>query len=375
MALVLNEEQQMLKTSAKEFLTGNAPVEALRKLRDSKDPKGYDPALWSKMAELGFAGIAIPENYGGMGFGYTGLGQVLEETGRTLTASPLISTVVLGASLINIAGNEHQKAALLPAIADGNLLVSVANEESNAHKPFEAATRFRKSSNGYSISGTKKFVLEGGSANKFIVSAKKTKTSGLTLFIVDAGAKGVKIERTPMMDSRNIVTVTFRGAKAAATDILGKEGEGAAPLEKALDIARIGLSAEMLGSMMEAYDRTIAYLKERQQFGVPIGVFQGLQHRAADMYCEIENCKSLVIKSLQAIDSDSKGLAVYASMTKAKVSDMLKRVTNEAIQMYGGIGMTDDEEIGFFMKRARVAQRTFGDSNYHLDRFATLNGF
>ena len=375
MALVLNEEQQMLKTSAKEFLAENAPVEALRKLRDSNDPKGYDPALWSQMAELGFAGIAIPENHGGLGFGYTGLGQILEETGRNLTASPLISTVVLGASLINIAGNEHQKAALLPAIADGNLLVSVANEESNAHKPFEAETRFRKTSNGYSISGTKKFVLEGGSANKFIVSAKKTKTSGLTLFIVDAGAKGVKIERTPMMDSRNIVTVTFKGAKAAATDILGAEGEGAAPLEKALDIARIGLSAEMLGSMMEAYDRTIAYLKERQQFGVPIGVLQGLQHRAADMYCEIENCKGLVIKSLQAIDSDSKGLAMYASMTKAKVSQVLKRVTNEAIQMYGGIGMTDDEEIGFFMKRARVAQRTFGDSNYHLDRFASLNGF
>jgi len=171
MALVLNEEQQMLKTSAKEFLNENAPVEALRKLRDSKDPKGYDPALWSKMAELGFAGIAIPEDYGGMGFGYTGLGQVLEETGRRLTASPLISTVVLSASLINIAGSEHQKAALLPAIADGNLLVSVANEESNAHKPFEAETRYRKTSNGYSISGTKKFVLEGGSANKFIVSA------------------------------------------------------------------------------------------------------------------------------------------------------------------------------------------------------------
>ena len=373
MALVLNEEQQMLKTSAKEFLAENAPVEALRKLRDSNNPKGYDPALWSKMAELGFAGIAIPENYGGMGFGYTGLGQVLEETGRNLTASPLISSVVLGASLINIAGNENQKAALLPAIADGNLLVSVANEESNAHKPFEASTSYSKNGDDYTISGTKKFVLEGSSANKFIVSAKAD--NGLTLFIVDAEGDGVSIDRIPMMDSRNIVTVTFKNVKAAATDILGAEGEGAAPLEKALDIARIGLSAEMLGSMMEAYDRTIAYLKERQQFGVPIGVFQGLQHRAADMYCEIENCKSLVIKSLQAIDSDSKGLAAYASMTKAKVSQVLKRVTNEAIQMYGGIGMTDEEEIGFFMKRARVAQRTFGDSNYHLDRFASLNGF
>lgn len=375
MALVLNEEQQMLKTSAKEFLKENAPVEALRKLRDSNDPKGYAPTLWASMAELGFAGIAIPEEYGGMGFGYTGLGQVLEETGRTLTASPLVSTVLLGATLINLAGNEKQKAALLPAIADGNLLVSVAFEESNAHKPFEAATRFRAAKDGYSISGTKKFVLDGNVANKFIVSAKQNSKSGLTLFIVDADSKGVSIERTPMMDSRSAVTVTFKSVKVRETDILGGKDKGQRAFEKALDIARIGLSAEMLGSMMEAYDRTIAYLKERQQFGVPIGVFQGLQHRAADMYCEIENCKSLVIKSLQAIDSDSKGLAVYASMTKAKVSEVLKRVTNEGIQMFGGIGMTDDEEIGFFMKRARVAQRTFGDSNYHIDRFASLNGF
>ncbi|MEM1120576.1 MAG: acyl-CoA dehydrogenase [Bacteroidota bacterium] len=375
MALVLNEEQQMLKTSAKEFLAENAPVEALRKLRDSGDPKGYDPALWKQMAELGFAGITIPEDFGGMGFGYTGLGQVLEETGRTLTASPLVSTVLLSATLIELAGTNHQKAALLPAIADGNLLVSVANEESNAHKPFQAATRYIKSGDSVTISGTKKFVLEGGVANKFIVSAKESDESGLTLFIVDAGTDGISIDRTPMMDSRNIATVTFDNVQVGTKDILGKEAEGVAPLERALDIARIGLSAEMLGSMMEAYDRTIAYLKERHQFGVPIGVFQGLQHRAADMYCEIENCKSLVIKSLQAIDADSKKLPVYASMTKAKISQVLKRVTNEAIQMYGGIGMTDDEEIGFFMKRARVAQRTFGDSNYHLDRFARLNGF
>ncbi|MEM6319005.1 MAG: acyl-CoA dehydrogenase family protein [Bacteroidota bacterium] len=375
MALVLNEEQQMLKTSAKEFLAENAPVEALRKLRDSNDPKGYDPNLWKQMSELGFASITIPEDYGGMGFGFTGLGQVLEETGRTLTASPLVSTVLLGSTLINLAGTEKQKAALLPAIADGNLLVSVAFEESNAHKPFQAATSFTKDGDKITISGTKKFVLDGTVADKFIVTAKESADGELTLFVVDANSEGVRTKRTPMMDSRNAVTVTFDQVEVATKDILGDASKGKAALERALDIARIGLSAEMLGSMMEAFDRTIAYLKERQQFGVPIGTFQGLQHRAADMYCEIENCKSLVIKSLQAIDSGSKGLAVYASMTKAKISEVLKRVTNEAIQMYGGIGMTDDEEIGFFMKRARVAQRTFGDTNYHLNRFAALNGF
>lgn len=375
MALVINEEEQMLKTSAKEFLNEKAPISALRKLRDDNDPKGYDPTLWASMAEMGWASLTIPEKYGGLGFGYTGLGQVLEESGRTLTASPLISTVLFGATLINLAGNEKQKSEILPAIADGNLLLSVAFEESNAHKPFEAKTRFRKTTAGYSINGTKKFVLDGNVANKFIVSARKNNKSGLTLFLVDSKAKGIKIERTVMMDSRNAVTVTFKSVKVTKADILGAEDKGEKALGKALDIARIGLAAEMLGSMQEAYDRTIAYLKERQQFGVPIGVFQGLQHRAADMYCEIELCKSLVIKSLQAVDSDSKGLSIYASMCKAKISEVLKRVTNEGIQMFGGIGMTDEEEIGFFLKRARVAQRTFGDSNYHLDRYAALCGF
>jgi acyl-CoA dehydrogenase len=375
MALVINEEQQMLKTSAKELLSEKAPVEALRKLRDSNDPNGYDPALWAAMAEMGWSALTIPEAYGGLGFGYTGLGQVLEESGRTLTASPLVSTVLLGATLVNLAGNEAQKAAILPAVSEGGLLLSVAFEESNAHKPFESKTRFRKTTNGYSINGTKKFVLDGNIADKFIVSAKKNSKSGLSLFIVDAKAKGVSIEKQTMMDSRNAVTVTFKSVKAAETDLLGEEGKAEMALNKALDIARIGLSAEMLGSMQEAFDRTIAYLKERQQFGVPIGIFQGLQHRAADMYCEIEICKSLVIKSLQAVDKDSRALAIYASMTKAKVSEILKLVSNESIQMFGGIGMTDEEEIGFFMKRARVAQRTFGDANYHLDRFASLNGF
>jgi acyl-CoA dehydrogenase len=365
----------MLKTSAKELLSEKAPVEALRKLRDSNDPNGYDPALWAAMAEMGWSALTIPEAYGGLGFGYTGLGQVLEESGRTLTASPLVSTVLLGATLVNLAGNEAQKAAILPAVSEGGLLLSVAFEESNAHKPFESKTRFRKTTNGYSINGTKKFVLDGNIADKFIVSAKKNSKSGLSLFIVDAKAKGVSIEKQTMMDSRNAVTVTFKSVKAAETDLLGEEGKAEMALNKALDLARIGLSAEMLGSMQEAFDRTIAYLKERQQFGVPIGIFQGLQHRAADMYCEIEICKSLVIKSLQAVDKDSRALAIYASMTKAKVSEILKLVSNESIQMFGGIGMTDEEEIGFFMKRARVAQRTFGDANYHLDRFASLNGF
>ena len=185
----------------------------------------------------------------------------------------------------------------------------------------------------------------------------------------------ITIERKIMMDSRYSANVTFENVKVSEQDLIREVGKGKKVLEKALDIARIGLSAEMLGNMQEAFDRTIAYLKERKQFGVVIGTFQALQHRTAHMYCEIQMCKSLVIKGLQAIDTDNPMMPFIASMTKAKVGETIQLVTNEAIQLFGGIGMTDDEEIGFFMKRARVAQQTFGDYNYHLDRFATMSGY
>lgn len=373
MALIINEEQQMLKTSAKEFLKNRAPVSALRLLRDSKDAKGYDTSLWQEMAEMGWASLNIPEAYGGLDFGYVGLGQIMEEMGRTLTASPLFSTVWLGATAINLAGNVLQKENLLPAIAEGNLVLALALEEGNQHRPNHIATTAMAAKDGYVLNGTKVFVLDGHVADKLIVVARTAEgDEGINLFLVDSKAEGVNIERKWMMDSRNSSTVVLENAPA---EMLGEEGEGFAALEKTMDIARIGLSAEMLGTAQEAFERTIAYLKERTQFGVQIGSFQALQHRAAQMYSELELCKSLVIKSLQAIDSDSKKLAALASMTKAKVGEVIQLVTNEGIQMHGGIGVTDEEEIGFFMKRARVAQRTLGDFNYHLDRFAKLSGF
>lgn len=378
MNLVINEEQQMLKTSAKEYLKEKSPVEALRKLRDSDDPNGFDSLLWKEMAEMGWASLNIPEAYGGMDFGYVGFGQVLEEMGRTLVASPMVSTCLVGATLINLGGDVMQKETYLPQIADGSILLSLAMEEGNAHRPFEVATQFSKTDNGYSISGKKTFVLDGHVANHFIVTATDADSAdanGLTLFIVDANSDGITVERKKMMDSRNAATVTFENVVVKESDVIGEIGKGKKVLEKTLDIARIGLSAEMLGGMQEAFDRTVAYLKERKQFGVVIGTFQALQHRAAHMYCEIQNCKSLVIKALQAIDTDNPMMPFMASMVKSKVGETSQLITNEAIQLFGGIGMTDDEEIGFFMKRARVAQQTFGDYNYHLDRFASMSGF
>lgn len=365
----------MLKTSAKEFLKANAPVEALRKLRDTNDPNGYDPQLWQQMAEMGWASLNIPEAYGGMDFGYVGFGQVLEEMGRTLTASPMIATCLVGATMINLGGDVLQKEKYLPQIADGSILLSLASEETNAHRPFKVKTQFVKTADGYAISGTKKFVLDGHVANYFIVSAVHPENNKITLFIVDAKSEGITVERKIMMDSRNAAIVTFEKVQVSDHDVLGEVGKGKKILGKTLDIAAIGLAAEMLGTMQEAFDRTVAYLKERKQFGATIGSFQALQHRAARMYCEIQICKSLVIKALQAIDRDDPMLPFLASMTKSKVGETIQLVTNEGIQLFGGIGMTDDEEIGFFMKRARVAQQTFGDYNYHLDRFASMSGF
>lgn len=363
----------MLKSSAADYLKEKSPVESLRKLRDTKDAKGYDVAVWKEMVDMGWTGLAIDEAYGGLGFGYVGLGQVLEETGRTLTASPLIANVAFGASVINYAGTTAQKEILLSEISMGNLITTVACEESTNHKPLKVATTATVDGDNYVINGSKKFVLDGHVADQLIVSAKSDK--GIQLFMVPADSDGVEIDRRIMMDSRNASNINFNNVKVPTSARLGDDKDATMALVMGLDIARICLSAEMLGSMQEAFERTVAYLKERQQFGIPIGRFQGLQHRAAHMFSEIEICKGIVLASLQAIDKGDFRLPGFASACKAKCGEVFQLVTNEAIQMYGGIGMTDDEEIGFYMKRARVAQQTFGDYNYHYDRYATLNGF
>lgn len=372
MALVINEEQQMLKTSTREFLTEHSPIAKLRHLRDSQDVLGYDKDLWTEMANMGWVALNIPVAYGGLDFGYTGLGQVLEETGRTLTASPLVSTVLLSATAINLGGNLLQKEALLTYIAAGDLIIAFALDEGAHHHPTSFSTTAATSNEGYVLNGKKVAVMDGHIADKIIVAANTD--NGTQLFIVDAQTEGISIERISSIDSRNYANIQFENVVVSRDAKLGEYENGEALLERTLDIARVGLAAEMLGGIQEAFDRTMAYLKEREQFGVKIGSFQALQHRAADMFCEIELCKSVVIKALQAIDDGSDQLPELASLAKAKLGQVFQLVTNESIQMFGGIGMTDDEEIGFFIKRARAVQRLLGDANYHLDRLARMKG-
>ena len=381
MPMILNEEQNMLKDSAKDFCTNNAPIDQLRKLRDEDNPDGFDRGTWKSMVELGWAGIPWPEEHGGLAFGYKGLGVVTEETGRTLSASPLFATVWLSGTAINVGGSDSQKSELLGQIASGELLLALALEESHRHSPYGIATTAAAKDGGFEISGEKTFVLDGNVADKFVVvartSGKTGDRDGLSLFLVDASADGVSVTRTKMADSRNAANVSFSGVKVAADALIGEQGKGADVLDATLDIGRIGICAEMLGSLQECFERTVQYLKEREQFGVPIGSFQALKHRAADMFCEVELSKSCVLEALTALDEgrSAEEISKLASLTKAKVGETFHQVSREGVQMHGGIGMTDEFDIGFFIKRAAVTEQTLGDVNFHRNRYGELEGY
>ena len=379
MALVLNEEQLMLKDAAAGFLAKKATLADLRQLRDSGHEQGFSSEVWAEMAAMGWAGIAIAEEFGGLGYGYTGLGLVLEQAGRNLSSSPLQSTVLVAATLIAQLGSQRQQEQLLPAIAAGTKLMSLALQEGLHHAPRQVAMTAKRDGDSYILNGTKLLVLDASSAQTFIVIARTAGSAGdeqgLSALLVDAGTQGLSVESRSMVDSRNTGALVLDHLRVPATSLLGAEGEAWGGLSRTLDIANIGLSAELLGLSLEAFERTVAYLKERKQFGQAIGTFQGLQHRAAELFAELELARSIVLQALHAIDDGREDLALLASAAKAKLCEVAQRATNEAIQMHGGIGMTDEHEIGFFIKRARVAQHTFGDYNYHLDRFALLNGF
>lgn len=379
MALILNEEQQSLKDIAREFLQNNAPVTHFREIRDTENELGYDESLWKEMVNLGWSGILIPEEYGGFDFGMVGMGSILEEAGKTLTPSPLFSTGVLGASLLTLGGTDAQKQTYLPQIVDGTLTTSLALEEGNRHAPYSIETQAKKNGDSFVISGSKNFVIDGHSSNLLIVAARtegsKNDVSGITVFLVDSETDGIEITKTNMVDSRNAANIKFSDVAISSNNILGEENNGASLLESVLDRAQIAISAEMLGNASQAFDLTLAYLKERKQFGAVIGTFQALQHRAAEMYSELELTKSSVIAACNAVDNNSNDLRRMASLAKFKSGETNYLVTNEAVQMHGGVGVTDEYDVGLFMKRARVTEQIFGNSEYHIDRYATLSDY
>ncbi len=381
MAMILNEEQTMLKDSAKDFCTSNTPIGQLRKLRDDSSADGFDRESWKGMVDLGWAAIPWGEEHGGLAFGYKGLGVVTEESGRTLTASPLYASVWVGGTIINIGGSDAQKAELLAKVSAGEMLLALALEESHRHSPYSISTKAEADGGSYSIRGSKNFVLDGHVADKLVVAARTSgeqgDRDGITLFLIDRESQGVDVTRTLMADSRNAANIKFEGVSVAGDAVIGEVGKGADILDPSLDIARIGISAEMLGSLQECFERTVEYLKERKQFGVAIGSFQALKHRAANMFCEIELSKSCVLEALTALEEqrESEEIAKLASLAKAKVGETFNLVSREGIQMHGGIGMTDEFDIGFFIKRAAVTEQTFGDVNFHRNRYGELEGY
>jgi acyl-CoA dehydrogenase len=379
MPLVLTEDQSMLRDSAAGFLAERASVSQLRALRDSNDATGFDPAVWREMADMGWAGIAIDEAHGGLGFGYVGLGLLLEQAGRHLSASPLESTVLVAAPVLAALGSPEQRAQWLPAIAAGERIVSLALQERGHHAPLATAVRASRDGERWVLQGSKSMVLDAHVADAFIVVARTEgrpgAERGLGAFLVPADAGGLSVERRHLVDSRNVGALTLRDVRVSASDVLG-DPVGAWPgLSRALDIAALGLASMLLGLSEAAFERTLGYLRERRQFGKPIGAFQGLQHRAAHLYAELQLARSIVLQGLQAADAGEEDLARAASAAKAKLCEVATLVTNESLQMHGGIGMTDEHDIGLFLKRARVLQQLFGDYHYHIDRFARLSGY
>jgi alkylation response protein AidB-like acyl-CoA dehydrogenase len=376
---VLTEEQSMLRDAARTWTQEKSPVSAFRKVRDSNAPLGYDPAAFAEMAEMGWTGVIIPEAYGGSDFGYLSLGLILEETGRTLTASPILATALAAASAVILGGTDAQKEAWLPKIASGETVGTLAVDEGPHHRPTHVATTATKSGDGYAISGSKVFVLEGMAAGLLVVSARTAgdagDAEGISLFLVPADAPGIERKALKLADSRGAANITFTDVQVGADALLGEEGKGGPLLEQVLDRARAGLAAEMLGSALQAFETTLDYLKTRVQFGQVIGSFQALQHRAAKMFTDLELARSCVEAALTAIDNNSPDVPELVSLAKAKVGDTLHLVSNEMVQMHGGIGMTDAHDAGLYLKRARAAEATFGNQAFHRDRYARIQGY
>ena len=376
---VLNEEQSMLRDAAKSWVQDKSPVTAFRKMRDSGAELGYDTAAWNEMAEMGWAGVVVPEDFGGSQFGYLSIGLILEELGRTLTASPLTASAVGAASALALGGSDAQKNEWLPKIAAGEVVGALAVDEGAHHAPEKVALKAEKSGSGYKLTGAKTYVIEGYGAGLLVVSARTSGApgdkDGVSLFLVPGDAQGLVKTRLALADSRGAANIKFDGVEVGAEALLGEEGKGWDVLEKTLDRARAAISAEMLGAAVQAFETTLDYLKVRVQFGQVIGSFQALQHRAAKMFTDLELARSVVEAALQAIDADSPDVPELVSLAKAKMGDTFHLVSNEMVQMHGGIGMTDAHDAGFYLKRARACEAAFGSQSYHRDRYARIQGY
>ncbi len=378
MPLFHTDEQAMLLDTARPFLAEQAPVKHLRELRDGRDETGFAPALWRQFADMGFTGMLIDEAEGGLGLGAVEAGIVLEEVGRNLTPSPFLATSV-GAVTALKGGSAEQRASWLPRIAAGDAVAALAIDEGPHHRPLRTALRAERAGNGFKLTGTKSFVQHGHVADLLIVAARSGgapgEAEGITLFAVERGTEGLHASPERLTDSSIASRVAFDGVTVDADAVIGEIGTGWAGLSRTLDMVRTGAAAELLGVGAGAMELTIGYLRERKQFGVAIGSFQALQHRAAHLYSELEVARAATLKAQQLLDAGDEGAPRAVMVAKAMAGLAAALAVQEGVQMHGGIGMTDEYDIGLYMKRHRVLAEMFGDADFHADQLAKLAGY
>jgi alkylation response protein AidB-like acyl-CoA dehydrogenase len=370
-----NDEQELLRSTARKFFENESPSEVVRRLMDT--PEGMTPELWGKLAEQGWLGLVFPEAYDGMGLGFVDLTVLMEEMGRAVVPGPYFSTVLLGGLAIVEAGSEAQKKEWLPKIAGGHKRVTLAWMEPSAMLGAAGVTLEAKGAGGgYTLTGTKLFVPDAHTADAIVVAARTGADKGdegVSLFLVPRDARGVEVKLLPTMDqTRKLCEVTLSGVSLGADALVGGAGTGWAPLARVLDRACVALCAEMCGGAQKVLDMTVEYAKIRQAFGKPIGSYQGVKHKAADMLVEVENSKSITYYAAWAMDEDSAEGPLAVSMAKAYVSDAYRRVSAAGIQLHGGIGFTWEHDLHLYFKRAKGSEFTFGDATYHRERVAQL---
>ena len=375
MPLFLDDEQTMLRDTARDFIADTAPVAHMRALRDADDPTGFSRDLWKQFAEMGFTGILIGEDQGGLGLGHVEAGIVLEEIGRNLTPSPFLTTAVAAVEALR---GTAQADRWFPGILSGETVAALAIDETAKHRD-AIGLRAERAGNGFRLSGTKRFVAHGHVADLLIVAARTAGApddrEGVTLFAVPRDMNGLTVKPERLADASVAATVTFADATLDGDAVLGKVDGGRAILDRLLRAGRTGVAAESLGVGTGAMAMTIGYLKDRKQFGAPIGSFQALQHRAAHLYAEMEVARAAVLKAQQLLDADADGADAAVSVAKAMTAMATTLAVNEGVQMHGGIGMTDAYDIGFYMKRARVLAELWGDAGFHADRLAVAAGY
>ena len=376
MDLSFSEEQLLIKESVEKFIEKDYDFETRNKLSETEER--FSRENWKQFAELGWLGVTLPEEFGGFSGGPTETMLMMEAFGAGMLLEPYISSVVMSGNLINIGASSAQKKALLPPLIEGDLLLVTAFAETQPqYNPVSVSVQAQKQGDNYVINGEKVVILDAPSADKLIVSArtsgKTTDPSGISLFLVDANAAGVELTSYNTMDGGRAANINFNNVSVSASDLLGTEGEGHDVLSRAIELTTAALCAHAVGMMRSAYEATLEYIKTREQFGVPIGKFQVLQHRMVDMYMNIEQARSMVyMVSIDVTSDDALTRQKAVSGAKAYVGKCARLVAQDSVQIHGGVGMTEELDVGHYFRNLTLFCNTLGSTDFHLKRYAEL---